>query len=102
MTGSQEISKPPDGGLDASGGSADSAGPTKAADVSNLQSGDGGSSPTAFNADDAVLGAVVSSEWLTGLDRALDQLTHSVDLFEIPAADLGVHDSHFHGTDGQG
>jgi hypothetical protein len=100
MAGSQDDAKSAGDGLDLAGASPEPGG-SPAGGASGLPS-EGGALPTAFNADDAVVGAVISSESLSSLDRALDQLTHSVDLFDVPAVDFGVHDSHFLGSDGQG
>jgi hypothetical protein len=50
------------------------------------------SNPLDMNADQSLLGVVSGHDYMPMIDHALDQLTVSVDLFDVPAgfgADLG-------------
>jgi hypothetical protein len=58
--------------------------------LSSLQAGDGGSiaGPIDSHLPHPLLGAVISSDYLPGLEHALDQLTTSINLFDVPCLDF--------------
>jgi hypothetical protein len=60
--------------------------------LSSLQAGGEGSiaGPIDPHSPDHLLGAVISSDYLPGLEHALDQLTTSINLFDVPCLDFDV------------
>jgi hypothetical protein len=66
--------------------------------LSSPQPGDGGSTsgPIASDLPDPLLGAVISSDYLPAVEHVLDQLTTSLNLFDVPCLDLD-NPGHFDG-----
>jgi hypothetical protein len=62
------------------------------------EGGDQGSisGPIASELPDALLGAVISSDYLPSVEHVLDQLTTSVNLFDVPCLDFD-NPGHFDG-----